>query len=85
MLRPLALPCAGALALSLIDYSVEVRLGGVIGRDCSCGSDTKNVDPASGPSDSAQARPSIASARARTMARPMPVPPSALERDGSTR
>ncbi len=41
--------------------------------------------PVPGPALSAHARPSIASARARTIARPIPAPPAARLRAGSTR
>jgi len=44
----------------------------------------RNVEPFE-PSLSAQMRPPCASTTERAMARPMPVPPSSLDRDGSTR
>ena len=49
------------------------------------GSANRNVAPRPGPSLSTQARPPIISARALAMARPMPDPPRARERDGSIR
>src|SRR5450759_5241641 len=55
------------------------------GRAQRVGSATRELEPLPAPSLSAQARPPIASASARTIARPMPEPPSARERDGSTR
>ena len=49
------------------------------------GSQTENVAPRPGPALSAQARPPMAVASALATARPIPDPPSARERDGSTR
>ena len=48
------------------------------------GNASQNVEPVPGPSDSAHVVPPIASARALAMANPMPDPPSARERDGSS-
>ena len=45
----------------------------------------RKVEPRPGPSLTAQARPFMASATARVMAKPMPDPPSAREREGSAR
>ncbi len=46
-------------------------------RRCAPGIQMRNVEPVPGPTLYAQARPSIASARARATARPMPNPPGA--------
>lgn len=49
------------------------------------GSVTEKVEPVPGPAESARTCASMALASARAIARPMPEPPSALDREGSTR